>query len=65
MKKNEHVYKAVIYLMGSVENEIITFDFNEIKKIYIESNNTNKAVRVWIDGRKLTYKESNYLFDNK
>lgn len=60
---NEHVYKAVVYFMGNVEKEIITCDIEEIRKIYTLSIHGNRAVRVWVDGRKLTYGESISLLE--
>lgn len=61
-KPKEHVYKAVTYEMGVVVKEFITTDIHKVRKEYQESMAMNRSVRIYIDGRKLKYSESNSMF---
>lgn len=62
-KRDRDKYKAITYHMGNVVDEIETEDIDKISKLC--QNSLNMAVRVFVNGRKLTYNESNTMFRAK
>jgi hypothetical protein len=57
-----HTYHLVTYSSGMVVAEDDTQSKRAAERIYGQSQYGNCAVRVWRDGIKLTYGQSNRLF---
>jgi len=63
--KDTDKYKLVTYLNGA-EMESIGFENEkEMQKLYRQRIEEGYAVRVWIDGKKLTFSEAESLYREK
>ena len=59
---NSHEYRLVIYHNGQIISDYKTPSEMNAYRYYHSYLDADIAIRVFVDGRKLTYKESNSMF---
>lgn len=59
---NSHEYRLVTYHNGQIIDTFVTQAKKSAYRYYQITFDADMAIRVYIDDRKLTYKESNSMF---
>ena len=60
--KTPTTYKLVEYMGGAINGELITDDFEQAQQFYWRGDLETASVRVYTNGKRLSYLESDRLF---